>query len=553
MMCISPYRYARPSSSEPPIADVFNPILRVEKEISDKSLKDLKLYEDPFTTSVLKALRKADVQNIPYNSKEESIVRSVMLDDVEFDDAYSTMRSTIYIRKFYPTLLDLLLKHKRTILTGNPGISKSWFHWYILYCMFNANEKQEVKVPKVIARQIAKEDLIFMFPEHCKAFCTPNVNLGLRFLKRNIQPDAALLLIEPQASLDEPLLSDIQTILTCSPDRRRYHEFAKNGAIMYYMPVWQLDELQVVAGHIRANAKDEFLKSAVSPKKIEERYSRFGGIFRHVIPRSEEALEDAEREQRLVLARAKPTDTLIFGSNIEKRDDLKENISHYLLQYSVNQENFRSFEMVIASEYVRVKLNEDDPNDTELHESIDALNSMFLGNKSQMPALFEYVLYHMLLKGSFKWTRLDDDLNEHEIDLKFTSGKFVSKDEEDVLKDMQPGILYRPCASTFPAVDMLWVEENEPGKRVYYAIQVTFAESHAKPTSAYVKLGRHLGLEKKDELIVYFITNPSYAHLYARREKEQFFKKSPKDISYNIEFASIIVDNFRVVTLRKKW
>ena len=63
-----------------------------------------------------------------------------------------------------------------------------------------------------------------------------------------------------------------------------------------------------------------------------------------------------------------------------------------------------------------------------------------------------------------------------------------------------------------------------------YAVQVTFADSHAKPTSVYVKLGRRLGLEKNDELIVYFITNPRYAHLYARREKEQFFKKTFRTI-----------------------
>ena len=134
--------------------------------MSDRRLKRLDLEEDPHTTSILKALRKAEVQNIPYNSEEESIVCSATLDDVEFD-ADSAMPSTIYIRKFYPTLLYHLLKHKYTILTGYPGIY--FQHWYILYCMFNANE--ELK--------IAKQQLVFIFLEYCKAsFYTTDMNLA---------------------------------------------------------------------------------------------------------------------------------------------------------------------------------------------------------------------------------------------------------------------------------------------------------------------------------------------------------------------------------------
>ena len=68
-------------------------------------------------------------------------------------------------------------------------------------------------------------------------------------------------MIEPDALLDEPVLTDIPTIVTCSPDRRRYHEFEERGARKHYMPVWQLDELQVVAAHICANTDDEFLMS----------------------------------------------------------------------------------------------------------------------------------------------------------------------------------------------------------------------------------------------------------------------------------------------------
>ena len=70
------------------------------------------------------------------------------------------------------------------------------------------------------------------------------------------------------------------------------------------MPVWQLDELQVVAAHIRANSNDEFLMSALASEKIKERYSRFGGIFRYVIPLTGEALIAVQRNQDSILEQA---------------------------------------------------------------------------------------------------------------------------------------------------------------------------------------------------------------------------------------------------------
>ena len=51
----------------------------------------------------------------------------------------------------------------------------------------------------------------------------------------------------------------VQTVLTCSPNNKRYKEFCKNSAAKFYMPVWKLDELQLVAAHIRENVHDEFL------------------------------------------------------------------------------------------------------------------------------------------------------------------------------------------------------------------------------------------------------------------------------------------------------
>lgn len=75
--------------------------------------------------------------------------------------------------------------------------------------------------PKIIVRQVAENRLVFIFPEFDQVYYTLSVNVCLALLSDDIQPDAALLLIKPEASLTEPQITGIQTILTCSPDKKR--------------------------------------------------------------------------------------------------------------------------------------------------------------------------------------------------------------------------------------------------------------------------------------------------------------------------------------------
>lgn len=51
------------------------------------------------------------------------------------------------------------------------------------------------------------------------------------------------------SSFQEPLTCHHQTIITCSPDRRRYKEFLKQGSHLFYMPCWSLDEMKLVGSH----------------------------------------------------------------------------------------------------------------------------------------------------------------------------------------------------------------------------------------------------------------------------------------------------------------
>ena len=121
---------------------------------------------------------------------------------------------------------------------------------------------------EVIIRQLGERTLTFYFPQHCKAFQISKLH-GQFFLDM-IKPDTALYLVEPLTSLKEPEPTGMKTIITCPPDRRRYHKFLKRGAVKYYMPVWSCDELLSVGAHVRAHIVDKQLKELLAPEKIEK-------------------------------------------------------------------------------------------------------------------------------------------------------------------------------------------------------------------------------------------------------------------------------------------
>ena len=116
-----------------------------------------------------------------------------------------------------------------------------------------------------------------------------------------------------------------------------------------------------------------------------------------------DTLENAIERQSEVLLHAKPVDVLILGDGIERRDDNKDSISHFLLQYDVNMEYFKSFTMMIASDHVWRSFDSESMNILDLERAIQCLRSMFIGSIKQRYLLFEYIVYRMLQHSTFKW------------------------------------------------------------------------------------------------------------------------------------------------------
>ena len=99
------------------IPSAFADVLK--RDVKMKTLETWKLYfvEDPLLTRTLVGLKNPDITSLPCGRKSE--IEAITVDTL----------GTVYARSFYYRLFRCLRKSYRSVLTGNPGTSKSWFQW----------------------------------------------------------------------------------------------------------------------------------------------------------------------------------------------------------------------------------------------------------------------------------------------------------------------------------------------------------------------------------------------------------------------------------------
>jgi len=101
----------------------------------------------------------------------------------------------------------------------------------------------------------------------------------------DFHPKKVQYLFEPLFSKIEPRPTYLPTFGSFSPDPIRYKEFTKNGGANCYMPVYTLPELLAIGRYIRSKA-NQYME-LFSDDNIRDRYEKFGGIIRRVLPENE--------------------------------------------------------------------------------------------------------------------------------------------------------------------------------------------------------------------------------------------------------------------------
>ena len=118
------------------------------------------------------------------------------------------------------------------VLIGNPGVSKSWFQWYMMYRLVNhvdvgANEDGYNRPTRLIVRQTGIKTMDFYFPSQEKVFRSSYKRLSSLPLLEYLEPDTSVYLFVPRDDQKE----NISHFILCY-DVDYDHEY-KNGACIH--------------------------------------------------------------------------------------------------------------------------------------------------------------------------------------------------------------------------------------------------------------------------------------------------------------------------------
>jgi len=198
----------------------------------------------------------------------------------------------LFVRPDEYALFKCFTQRKWCILTGNPGISKSWFQWkFILFCyrldLFDKFApvieeilldvpKTEPFIPNLIVRTLAGEkSLLFFVGLDADVLHVEHSPKQLnRFTDEN-----STILWEPESSTTPVYYAEIKAriIATVSPNEARIHEFRKR-AKMFFMPCPSELQIRLMGQVFRRFAAE--LIDCPSDAVIHERVMNLGPFVR---------------------------------------------------------------------------------------------------------------------------------------------------------------------------------------------------------------------------------------------------------------------------------
>jgi len=407
----------------------------------------------------------------------------------------------LFFREFYGSLLERIRQFERVVLLGNPGVGKSVFAYYYLWRMIQNKDslppdhKGNTNRPQVVLFQSGEKDFSNMFLSSLTAEAVTEDSKRLLSL---MDPSKSIYFFEPAECKREPYFGnlDIPTVAFCSPDPVRYKEFCKNGGEMLYMPCWSQDELLVVGRFLRDN--DDNLsaenRALLADKEVLERFSQFGGIFRHVIPSRPSYVERCHISQTRAIndfSHSSQRDFFLYKSDLGPQE-----LSHWICQYDVARSGegaFRNPRLQFVNADVRSKIIKV-VNQISLEERIK-----FLVRNDQVPTfkakdceeIYEGVIQDLLISSDGLFVEeIPYPRNARSRRKKEQKFAFTKRHSGHVhLKDMKKSTLYCPVKTNESVVDFLLKHKGK-----VYGLQVTRSKSREVKKSTLSKFFKVFGL-----------------------------------------------------------
>jgi RHS (Retrotransposon Hot Spot) family protein len=467
-------------------------------------------------------------------------IEDILTNILTFDSNFDGENNQIYVRDeyrdFYQIIMEnLSLGSKYAVVTGNPGIGKSIFKYYFIwkYLMetnastFVLEEEKNIfscyssgKV-KVLTYQEALKDLSFRgFPYFIDL--TDAVETSV---KKKLNPSIA--------------------IIFSSPNDLRYKEFLKNRfARKYFMNAWT--EAELIAA----------LKLNNNPGKINEdeikiRYTKFGGIPRHIFDNRVEVVE--QKINNSFLAKGESCAKLIY-KNGDMGDAIDLTITYnILLMVSSKIDNYLTYTFYPVSSDIFDKLkNSSEIIKRKLIFGYFSLQYIYPGLQAAVGLNFEkYAIYDLvstnrtitILNGYRKYSNQKFNA-ESERGNKVESTRVVSfgglkildfNDVESESYKLESNVIYVQKSQNTQSIDYCMYNGTE-----LYLFQVTVSKEHSLKfdglNSFKSKVQTALNLTALTCQIVFVV--PYYTNNAYHLEGIQPIVKKGKNIEYPLDKTS---------------
>mmetsp|Transcript_12456 Transcript_12456/g.37376 ORF Transcript_12456/g.37376 Transcript_12456/m.37376 type:complete len:698 (-) Transcript_12456:1189-3282(-) len=411
----------------------------------------------------------------------------------------------MFVRPCWVKLYDVVMgkmesragtKGEGIILTGNPGIGKSWFLSYVLYRVAS-----EMPTRAVVFESVAEEKLWVFGADGS----VRQLDWEQRRHVEELNDASTIYLFDPAGhntgQTREPYRCLAFTIIASSPNKNNYRDMLKHGGKILYMPPWSLAELRTAA---------PFVPKPPSAQDVAERFAHHGGISRAVLSDDPE-LWDAQ------LQAAVESCNLGAVKRSLGHSDADESATHKVVAYKVIEDGH--------APYTRVRVDFVSPHVGKLvfdqyHSAKRAELATFLLSAQGSPtvagvcgALFEQLVHRTLVAGgTFKLRRLDGGAGPAHVrvvPLDTTTVRRVSG--LSAIRAVADKPMYvQPEFGNFPVLDGLMLNATDGASLSrFVGVQSTVSLHHPLKQAPLLSIIQGLDKAESDGLDVIFVVWPS--------------------------------------------
>ena len=353
----------------------------------------------------------------------------------------SALLDRMYIRHDYAGLwseIQRLISSglSRIVVSGNPGIGKSWFGLYVAYQLLSR------KSPPVIVWEARLSGTRTLIRDGRV------LDGSLNDFRTELSNTSAWYLVD-EAVFPGAMRVEAKTLVFSSPKRDNYRLTLKaTASTIRYLPPWSWDEIQACHELLYADDPDRPLA------EVSDAFERWGGIPRFVL----EKLRDGAAQLELQKAIASTGNVDILVRSVGEIDTAQES-SHRVL-HMITSKPYIDVDLQFGSEYIQARMTELllTRHRTEMYNFVlretDPLYATIRGK------CFEVLAHEQLVSGGEFPTRIltsSTGGRSTRLFQRTTPQRFPSNRPEDLvaLRNEPAGGYWRPLAGNFPVIDAL--------------------------------------------------------------------------------------------------